>query len=938
MEALFSIKRSELGITFLMFIYLFLVIAAYIIGKAVSASLFISKFGALKLPYAIIGQAILIAFIIAFYLKLSRRLKQHLLISLTLLFLAANALFFWWAASFRPIWLTPVFYIWVGIYGVIAPTQVWTFANFIFNTREAKRLFGLIGSGGILGAIFGGYVSQKFATRIGTENLLLGIAAFALICAVLVYFIWVRYKDKAGELESQTLLTTSPKPQGLKQSVALITGSRYLLLITAAIVVSSLATKILDVQFSAIAQNYFKNKNEMTAFFGAVFTYMNIAAFVLQFFITGKLIGRLGIGVTIFVLPLSLLLGSVTALIYATLGSAILLRVSDQVLKHSVDKSSMELLYLPVPSDIKFQVKSFIDTVIWRAGDGLAGIVLLLFTQVIPIIKNSKPGWISLVNLPFIALFLFIAYLLKGEYVNNLRLSIKRREIDPKRTVVDVFEPTTLEVLTKYLESPDEKEALYALDLLELAEGRESLMAPYLRKSLYHPSPLVRLKALGRLSAIGDQSIIPDVETLLRDGSMEVRAEAIRYIYTHCDTDPITKMGSLVDYPDHSIQGSVIVFLLKQGDKDNIPIAKMLLDYMLRNKGEEGQEAKIEAAKVLSLIPAPSPLHEYLRDLLQDTSVPVVKEAIESAGKIQWRDYVPLLLERLKTKETRAHARKALAHHGPKILGTLKDHLKDEDVDLEMRKSIPRILSLVVVQDSVNILIDNLDQKNLSLRYEVIKALNKLRATNAGMVFNGAKIEEEIIAEIRHHYRISEILYACNPAANPADSRTEDLLTTALVERLNQSLERIFRLSGLIYPPGDIYQAYHGIMNENALVRANAVELLDNLLRPSIKKPLVPLIDHKMPLAERVRKGRSLWKRDPMAPTGPLTTSAAEALAMLISGNDRWLSACAIYTAGKLEIRELLGTIQNLRKASEPLIRETANLVCHKLQAPTDAF
>jgi AAA family ATP:ADP antiporter len=928
--AIFSLRKGEVVTAFLMFAYLFLVIAAYIIGKAVSASLFISRFGALKLPYAIIGQAILIAFIIAFYLKLSRRLKHHLLISATLLFLAANALFFWWAASFRPIWLTPVFYIWVGIYGVIAPTQVWTFANFIFNTREAKRLFGLIGSGGILGAIFGGYISEKLAPRIGTENLLPAIAACALLCALLVLLIRVRNRDRIEAFESAALPAHAPATQSLKQSVRLIAGSRYLLLITAIITISSLSTKILDVQFSAIVQNYFSSKDEMTAFFGAIFKYMNLASFTLQFFFTSKLIGRLGIGITIFVLPLSLLLGSVTALIYATLGAAILLRVSDQVLKHSVDKSTMELLYLPVPSEIKFPVKSFIDTVIWRAGDGLAGIVLLIFTQMIPIIQKSRPGWISLVNFPFIAFFLFLAYSIKREYVNSLRLSIQRRELDPKRTAVDISEPVTLEVLTKYLDSPEEKEALYALDLLELAAGTDGKAVSYLKRSLRHASPAVRLKALNKLSVIGEKSLIPEVETLLRDESLAVRAAAVRYLYTHCDTDPLPQLTSLRDYPDHSIQGAVIVFLLKQGDPENIPIARMMLDHMLGDKSEAGKEAKLEAAKILGLIPSPSPLHEYLGDLLRDDSPEVARQALESAGKIQRREYIPLLLERLSDPETRMQAREALAQHGAKIIGTLRDHLHDEELALELRKNIPRLFSLVETQDSVNLLIDSLGQKHISLRYEVAKALNKLRAKGRGLVFAEARIEAEILAEINYHYRMAELLHAYHPAAHPASGNTDDLLTKALEERAEQALERIFRLSGLIYPPADIHHAYHGLTRGTAQVQANAAEFLDNLLRPNLKRLLIPMVDHKTPLAERASKGRSFWKREAL--------STQEALAELISGNDRWLKACAIYAAGKLEVRELLGLIENLRQAPDPLIAETAQAAWRKLQTPTGVF
>jgi len=67
--------------------------------------------------------------------------------------------------------LSGVFYVWVNCYGIIAPVQAWTFANMVFDTRQARRLFGLIGSGASLGAIAGGLLARELAKRVGTIDL-----------------------------------------------------------------------------------------------------------------------------------------------------------------------------------------------------------------------------------------------------------------------------------------------------------------------------------------------------------------------------------------------------------------------------------------------------------------------------------------------------------------------------------------------------------------------------------------------------------------------------------------------------------------------------------------------------------------------------------------------------------------------------------------------
>jgi AAA family ATP:ADP antiporter len=62
--------------------------------------------------------------------------------------------------------------VWTGVFGVLAPAQVWTLANYVLTTREAKRLFGVIGGGAIAGWIVGGFVTQFTATRSAPSALL----------------------------------------------------------------------------------------------------------------------------------------------------------------------------------------------------------------------------------------------------------------------------------------------------------------------------------------------------------------------------------------------------------------------------------------------------------------------------------------------------------------------------------------------------------------------------------------------------------------------------------------------------------------------------------------------------------------------------------------------------------------------------------------------
>src|SRR5262249_34336020 len=158
---------------------------------------------------------------VSIYIKIARRIKQHLLLSLTLLLFISNLTLFWWLFKFQFHWLYPVIYIWVGIFGVIAPMQIWTLSNSILTTREAKRLYGFIGSGGILGAIVGGFFSSWMAPKIGTENLLLSIAGFLGVSVLLVNLIWFNTTKRSSEIKFDSTHRHIKTPSNLRQSLSL---------------------------------------------------------------------------------------------------------------------------------------------------------------------------------------------------------------------------------------------------------------------------------------------------------------------------------------------------------------------------------------------------------------------------------------------------------------------------------------------------------------------------------------------------------------------------------------------------------------------------------------------------------------------------------------------------------------------------------------------
>jgi len=151
-----KVQRGERKPLLLLFLYLMLALASFTIARAVRDSLFLDQYGAINLPYAYLAIAVVISAVVSLYVRLAARLSQATLITATLLFFILNLILFWWAAPRGWDALPALFYVWTSIYGIIVTAQVWTVAGMILDTRQARRLFPLLGSGGILGAFLGG--------------------------------------------------------------------------------------------------------------------------------------------------------------------------------------------------------------------------------------------------------------------------------------------------------------------------------------------------------------------------------------------------------------------------------------------------------------------------------------------------------------------------------------------------------------------------------------------------------------------------------------------------------------------------------------------------------------------------------------------------------------------------------------------------------------
>jgi len=193
-RSLFDVRRGEGRRLTLMTLYLALVLFAYYILKPVSRAIFLSALDIDKLPWLYILIAAVGGVFAYFYTKLAVLVSLRRAVDFATLLSIGILIFFWWMVGSKHIWVIYAFNIWVSLFSIILVAQGWFVAANTFNTREAKRLYGILGVGSVIGAAFGGSFTAATVKIIGTNNLILASAGMVVLSYIPFAFLLTENK------------------------------------------------------------------------------------------------------------------------------------------------------------------------------------------------------------------------------------------------------------------------------------------------------------------------------------------------------------------------------------------------------------------------------------------------------------------------------------------------------------------------------------------------------------------------------------------------------------------------------------------------------------------------------------------------------------------------------------------------------------------------
>ena len=932
-----DLRPGEESAAFLLFFGFFLFVTFQYTTKAVRQSSYIDSLGAANLPWVFLTVAICSYPILRIYSRFADRFSRRHLLAATCVINAVSMVVFWWLFQFLDQWrwVPFVLYVWMSIVYVMNYSQFWSFSNHVFDARQAKRLFGFIGAGGLLGGIAGGQIAKVVSDLSGTRTIFLVAAVLVLAAGGLINLV---HRFRPSDFSTVGGTVKFGKTENVKGGFEAIKRSRQLQLITLIMVLMTVVAQVVDLQFNWAVQEATSDLDDATRFFGNFFSIMGIAAFLFQLTFTSRIHRTLGVGVAMRILPVAMALGSSAVLgaFYLLprmlLGSALLVKVGENGLRYSLEQSTRELLFLPVPSKIRVKGKAFIDVFVQRGAKGLAALLLLPVTPAIALISPPVlAGWIAF---PLIAIWLGVTVVAYREYVGSFRRSLGSNEIPDGH--LNIRDSKTLALLVQALGSSDRRQVVQSLEILE-ANKRTNLVPPLL---LYHDDPDIRHRTLIILAKSGRVDAIPLIEKTLQDEDPEVRAEAIQVLAKIHGEDACELMLPRLRDANAPVQAAAVACLANHGNKAMVEEATATLTELLSD-GEA--EIRCEAAKARGAIK--EPLYQVrLIQLLYDRDINVVRETIISIRRRATRDgynplYIPTLISLLRSRRIKHDARQALVACGEAALPALTHFMSDRDEPVWVRRALPMTVAKIGTLAAATALVERLEEVSDEFqRRQLVEALGSLPDDIRHSV-DVRIVEKQIHREASAYLQVMVDLRGLGMLDKgrfdgPCVTWSSDVLDPSLVERLlaerlDGHLHNLFGLMTVMYPPKDVWASYRSLTSRQPALRTHALEYLDNTLGGEVRKNVFAVIEdqtleYKLSLAERQ--------------FGAVARTKVATLDRLLDESDKsdpdenHLILATLYTIHADRVTELYSRVERMvREATDPFVTETAGWVADRL-------
>ena len=815
-----DVAREQPGLTRRALPYaalLFLLVGAHGLLETARDALFLVEQPVTRLPwlYLAVTAGVLVL------TPLQRRLwghRGHVALPLTLVAAAGVTLGFWVFAAIRSTVLG--FYVWTALFSSLVFVQFWLTADEAFSVDEAKRTFGFIAAGGLLGAVFGTGAARIALAFAAPRTLLLISIAATIGGAVLA--LATRASSEGPEAQPE-MTAARAMPRYVKRDP-------YLKLLAVLALLTAASATLIDYLFKAVIAAG-TPPDRIPQLVANVYLGQSALALVVELVLVGLLLRSTGVTRSLALLPLVVLAGATGYAVGAGLVAMLVLKTLDGGIRPSVYRVGTELLYLPIGPAERRVVKPSIDTLGQRGGQAVASLLLLG----LPVLPGSFQLGAVTVCLAIVGVaWVQATFILRRRYLERFQRELGEGRVTT--TGIGRLDLASAEVLVAGLGSSSVREVLAAIDVLA-ASGRLGLVPALI---LYHPDPMVVRSALRHFSRAHRPDVDALLPFLLRHTDEQVRAMAAERWAS--GGHPLGTLRSTLDDPSPRVRASALL-AISATDTGSDARAAM---------GEIAAGPDIEARRALAWAIGNAPRADVvpvIETLFLSGDVETRRELLRAAPGLPAPppELVSQLISLLVEPSLRTGVRDALVAMGTPALVDLERLLLDPETPYALARELPASIARFPAESARAPLLKRLVEARGGLdRFRSIRALNQLRRTHPRLPLDRAALETALELELRSVFRnrtlrLAGVDLGIGRGNGPMPAGT--LLLDLLRDRERRAIERSFRTLGLLFPNGGLEQVYLGVRSEDRRRQDAAREVLVELLRARWREPVLALLE-----------------------------------------------------------------------------------------------
>ena len=377
LQRFMNIRREEVAPTLVAGLFFFCVLTALMVVRPAREALGMQR-GIEAIRWLFIGTVVVTLLVNPLFGLLVSRFRRLVFINATYLFFAFGLLAFYALLVLAPASIGErtgqVFYVWFSVFNLFATMLFWALMADRFSLEQSKRLFGAIAVGGTLGAIFGPWLASLLARPLGTPSLLLVAAGFLLLALGAVWQLTRLRMNRpetiqGGRDDLRPLAGHVVIGGSAWEGFQAVFRSPYLLAICAyVLILAVMATLVYFTRLQMVAA-LGTNLDMRTATFARIDMITQAATLVLQAVVTGQLMKRVGVSVTLALLPITAALGFIGLAIIGSLAALIAFEATFRAVQRGIMRPARETLFTVIPRADRYKAKAFIDTFVYRSGD-----------------------------------------------------------------------------------------------------------------------------------------------------------------------------------------------------------------------------------------------------------------------------------------------------------------------------------------------------------------------------------------------------------------------------------------------------------------------------------------------------------------------------------------------------------------------------------------